>query len=82
MVEPVILFYVYVYAMNNPFYPNGSSPSTLTGKVNQLEVILRQLQQDLRKVSLLIFIMCLHHLLVSMLAHSACLCHTDQNDTH
>ncbi|XP_035982427.1 signal-induced proliferation-associated 1-like protein 2 isoform X4 [Fundulus heteroclitus] len=26
-----------------------SSPSTLTGKVNQLEVILRQLQQDLRK---------------------------------
>uniref|UniRef100_A0A3Q3MJ47 Signal induced proliferation associated 1 like 2 n=1 Tax=Mastacembelus armatus TaxID=205130 RepID=A0A3Q3MJ47_9TELE len=29
--------------------PNGSSPSTLTGKVNQLEVILRQLQQDLRK---------------------------------
>uniref|UniRef100_A0A096M984 Signal induced proliferation associated 1 like 2 n=1 Tax=Poecilia formosa TaxID=48698 RepID=A0A096M984_POEFO len=28
---------------------NSSSPSTLTGKVNQLEVILRQLQQDLRK---------------------------------
>ncbi|XP_029926826.1 signal-induced proliferation-associated 1-like protein 2 isoform X3 [Myripristis murdjan] len=27
----------------------GSSPSTLTGKVNQLEVILRQLQYDLRK---------------------------------
>uniref|UniRef100_A0A3B3CID6 Signal induced proliferation associated 1 like 2 n=1 Tax=Oryzias melastigma TaxID=30732 RepID=A0A3B3CID6_ORYME len=26
-----------------------SSPSTLTGKVNQLEVILRQLQNDLRK---------------------------------
>uniref|UniRef100_A0A665WLX0 Signal-induced proliferation-associated 1 like 2 n=1 Tax=Echeneis naucrates TaxID=173247 RepID=A0A665WLX0_ECHNA len=26
-----------------------SSPSTLTGKVNQLEVILRQLQHDLRK---------------------------------
>ncbi|XP_038150608.1 signal-induced proliferation-associated 1-like protein 2 isoform X4 [Cyprinodon tularosa] len=26
-----------------------SSPSTLTGKVNRLEVILRQLQQDLRK---------------------------------
>ncbi|XP_047207293.1 signal-induced proliferation-associated 1-like protein 2 isoform X3 [Girardinichthys multiradiatus] len=28
---------------------SDSSPSTLTGKVNQLEVILRQLQQDLRK---------------------------------
>uniref|UniRef100_A0A3B3CHU4 Signal induced proliferation associated 1 like 2 n=1 Tax=Oryzias melastigma TaxID=30732 RepID=A0A3B3CHU4_ORYME len=28
-----------------------SSPSTLTGKVNQLEVILRQLQNDLRKAS-------------------------------
>lgn len=28
-----------------------SSPSTLTGKVNQLELILRQLQYDLRKVS-------------------------------
>lgn len=28
------------------------SPSTLTGKVNQLEVILRQLQTDLRKVRL------------------------------
>uniref|UniRef100_A0A672J578 Signal induced proliferation associated 1 like 2 n=1 Tax=Salarias fasciatus TaxID=181472 RepID=A0A672J578_SALFA len=27
----------------------ADSPSTLTGKVNQLEVILRQLQQDLRK---------------------------------
>uniref|UniRef100_A0A3Q1EYY7 Signal induced proliferation associated 1 like 2 n=1 Tax=Acanthochromis polyacanthus TaxID=80966 RepID=A0A3Q1EYY7_9TELE len=27
----------------------ASSPSTLTGKVNQLEVILRQLQHDLRK---------------------------------
>ncbi|KAL0983654.1 hypothetical protein UPYG_G00130830 [Umbra pygmaea] len=27
----------------------GSSPSTLTGKVNQLEMILRQLQYDLRK---------------------------------
>uniref|UniRef100_A0A3P8YT46 Signal induced proliferation associated 1 like 2 n=1 Tax=Esox lucius TaxID=8010 RepID=A0A3P8YT46_ESOLU len=27
----------------------SSSPSTLTGKVNQLEVILRQLQYDLRK---------------------------------
>ncbi|XP_056147699.1 signal-induced proliferation-associated 1-like protein 2 isoform X2 [Lampris incognitus] len=27
----------------------GGSPSTLTGKVNQLEVILRQLQYDLRK---------------------------------
>uniref|UniRef100_A0A672J5B7 Signal induced proliferation associated 1 like 2 n=1 Tax=Salarias fasciatus TaxID=181472 RepID=A0A672J5B7_SALFA len=27
----------------------AASPSTLTGKVNQLEVILRQLQQDLRK---------------------------------
>uniref|UniRef100_A0A3Q1JYG7 Signal induced proliferation associated 1 like 2 n=1 Tax=Anabas testudineus TaxID=64144 RepID=A0A3Q1JYG7_ANATE len=27
----------------------ASSPSTLTGKVNQLEVILRQLQNDLRK---------------------------------
>uniref|UniRef100_A0A673CMC8 Signal-induced proliferation-associated 1 like 2 n=1 Tax=Sphaeramia orbicularis TaxID=375764 RepID=A0A673CMC8_9TELE len=27
----------------------GSAPSTLTGKVNQLEVILRQLQHDLRK---------------------------------
>ncbi|KAL7890504.1 hypothetical protein AOLI_G00027620 [Acnodon oligacanthus] len=26
-----------------------SSPATLTGKVNQLEVILRQLQHDLRK---------------------------------
>ncbi|KAK7816160.1 hypothetical protein U0070_023643 [Myodes glareolus] len=26
------------------------SPSTLTGKVNQLELILRQLQTDLRKV--------------------------------
>lgn len=26
------------------------APSTLTGKVNQLEVILRQLQTDLRKV--------------------------------
>lgn len=32
--------------------PTGSSPSTLTGKVNQLELILRQLQHDLRKVSL------------------------------
>lgn len=31
--------------------PTNSSPSTLTGKVNQLEVILRQLQHDLRKVS-------------------------------
>uniref|UniRef100_A0A673CG93 Signal-induced proliferation-associated 1 like 2 n=1 Tax=Sphaeramia orbicularis TaxID=375764 RepID=A0A673CG93_9TELE len=31
-------------------YDHGSSaPSTLTGKVNQLEVILRQLQHDLRK---------------------------------
>lgn len=29
---------------------SSSSPSTLTGKVNQLEVILRQLQHDLRKV--------------------------------
>uniref|UniRef100_A0A668AK39 Signal induced proliferation associated 1 like 2 n=1 Tax=Myripristis murdjan TaxID=586833 RepID=A0A668AK39_9TELE len=29
--------------------PGSSSPSTLTGKVNQLEVILRQLQYDLRK---------------------------------
>uniref|UniRef100_A0A7N6APP5 Signal-induced proliferation-associated 1 like 2 n=1 Tax=Anabas testudineus TaxID=64144 RepID=A0A7N6APP5_ANATE len=29
--------------------PRSSSPSTLTGKVNQLEVILRQLQNDLRK---------------------------------
>ncbi|XP_055358558.1 signal-induced proliferation-associated 1-like protein 2 isoform X5 [Betta splendens] len=28
---------------------DSSSPSTLTGKVNQLEVILRQLQHDLRK---------------------------------
>lgn len=28
----------------------SGSPSTLTGKVNQLEVILRQLQHDLRKV--------------------------------
>lgn len=27
----------------------GTSPSTLTGKVNQLEVILRQLQYDLKK---------------------------------
>lgn len=27
----------------------ADSPSTLTGKVNQLEVILRQLQHDLRK---------------------------------
>lgn len=27
-----------------------SAPSSLTGKVNQLEVILRQLQNDLRKV--------------------------------
>lgn len=32
--------------------PGSSSPSTLTGKVNQLEVILRQLQYDLRKVRL------------------------------
>uniref|UniRef100_A0A8C7YX07 Signal induced proliferation associated 1 like 2 n=1 Tax=Oryzias sinensis TaxID=183150 RepID=A0A8C7YX07_9TELE len=31
------------------FEGNHSSPSTLTGKVNQLEVILRQLQNDLRK---------------------------------
>uniref|UniRef100_A0AAQ4R019 Signal induced proliferation associated 1 like 2 n=1 Tax=Gasterosteus aculeatus aculeatus TaxID=481459 RepID=A0AAQ4R019_GASAC len=29
--------------------PNSGPPSTLTGKVNQLEVILRQLQHDLRK---------------------------------
>ncbi|XP_076830492.1 signal-induced proliferation-associated 1-like protein 2 isoform X2 [Brachyhypopomus gauderio] len=29
--------------------PGDSSPATLTGKVNQLEVILRQLQHDLRK---------------------------------
>lgn len=32
------------------FFRNGLS-STLTGKVNQLEVILKQLQHDLRKVS-------------------------------
>lgn len=29
--------------------PGERSPSTLTGKVNQLELILRQLQTDLRK---------------------------------
>lgn len=32
------------------FFRNGSSV-TLTGKVNQLEVLLKQLQHDLRKVS-------------------------------
>lgn len=32
------------------FFRNGLS-ATLTGKVNQLEVILKQLQHDLRKVS-------------------------------
>uniref|UniRef100_A0A8C2WM38 Signal induced proliferation associated 1 like 2 n=1 Tax=Cyclopterus lumpus TaxID=8103 RepID=A0A8C2WM38_CYCLU len=31
------------------FEGNHGAPSTLTGKVNQLEVILRQLQHDLRK---------------------------------
>ncbi|XP_077469243.1 signal-induced proliferation-associated 1-like protein 2 isoform X3 [Stigmatopora argus] len=34
-------------AMDAEYVP--TSPSTLTGKVNQLEVILRQLQHDLRK---------------------------------
>lgn len=34
---------------------NRSAPSTLTGKVNQLELILRQLQHDLRKVSRCVF---------------------------
>uniref|UniRef100_A0A8C2WH83 Signal induced proliferation associated 1 like 2 n=1 Tax=Cyclopterus lumpus TaxID=8103 RepID=A0A8C2WH83_CYCLU len=39
-----------VEAEGRPFLsPKSGAPSTLTGKVNQLEVILRQLQHDLRK---------------------------------
>uniref|UniRef100_A0A8C4ILT6 Signal induced proliferation associated 1 like 2 n=1 Tax=Dicentrarchus labrax TaxID=13489 RepID=A0A8C4ILT6_DICLA len=54
MLEDAKTFYLCdksVLSTNVIYYvsPNSSSPSTLTGKVNQLEVILRQLQHDLRK---------------------------------
>lgn len=43
---------ILAFGLLNPLnctFPRERSPSTLTGKVNQLELILRQLQTDLRK---------------------------------